>query len=68
MADIRAKLGHAWWGVVIMAGLCLVSEVIEQQTSTRRTQLPSRAQYDARTFNACSDLHASLAVLDVVRA
>ena len=42
-AGLLAKLGHAWWGVVIMAGLCLVGEVVVHLTLARRTQLSSSA-------------------------
>lgn len=42
LAGVLAKLSHAWWGVVITAGLCLVGEVIERLTAARRT-LPSSA-------------------------
>jgi hypothetical protein len=41
LAGVLAKLGHAWWAVVVMAGLCLGGGVIEHLTSARRTQLTS---------------------------
>jgi hypothetical protein len=43
MAGVLAKLGHAWWGVTVMAGLCLGAGLVQRLTSARRTQWPSRA-------------------------
>ena len=36
IAGTLAKLGHAWWGFGVMAGLCLAGSVIERQASSRR--------------------------------
>ena len=36
IAGTLAKLGHAWWGFGVMAGLCLAGSVIERLTSSRR--------------------------------
>jgi hypothetical protein len=44
MAGVLAKLGHAWWAVATMAGLCVGGGVIEQLSSARRTQLASNAR------------------------
>jgi hypothetical protein len=44
MAGVLAKFGHAWWAVVVMAGLCLGGGVIEHLTSARRTQFASNAR------------------------
>jgi hypothetical protein len=43
VAGASAKLGHAWWGIVVVAGFCLAGSVIEHLTSARTTQVPSRA-------------------------
>ena len=34
IAGTLAKLGHAWWGFWMMAGLCLAGSVIERMTSS----------------------------------
>jgi hypothetical protein len=44
MAGVLAKLGHAWWAVATMAGLCVGGGVIEHLSSARRTQLASNAR------------------------
>jgi hypothetical protein len=37
MAGMFVKLGHAGWGAVIIAGLCLGGGIIDHLTSARRT-------------------------------
>ena len=41
IAGTLAKLGHAWWGIGVMAGLCVAGSVIERLTSSRAS--PSSA-------------------------
>jgi hypothetical protein len=43
VAGTLAKLGHAWWGLAVAAGICLAGSLIERLASAQSTQVPSRA-------------------------